>query len=155
MFGVGVRARRDERGFSLVELTVVMIILAVLAAIALRTYFSQRESAARASAVSTLHNVQLAAESIHTSSGTYAVDLDTYDDEAGSSYVFLEASASPAGPRQVSLDVVSDDVVVAATRGSSTCFYLRVSRNAVPSRRSAPAGTCRAADFSSAEPGGW
>lgn len=55
--------RRHDAGFSLVELTVVMLVLGVLAAIAIPTLLSQREKAGRAAVQSDLRNLRTAQES--------------------------------------------------------------------------------------------
>jgi len=55
------RARRDERGFTLLELIMVMLIIAVLVAMAL-PFFSQRDRAWESAARSDLRNAVSAAE---------------------------------------------------------------------------------------------
>jgi type IV pilus assembly protein PilA len=70
---------RSESGFTLVELLVVMLILGLLAAIAIPSFFNQRDKARDADAKSLARTAQTAAE-------TYATDN-------GGSYTGVDAAA--------------------------------------------------------------
>ena len=66
---VGARLRNEESGFTLIELLVVMLIIGILAAIALPSFFNQRDKAGDAEAKSGVKTAQTAIE-------TYATDND-------------------------------------------------------------------------------
>jgi type IV pilus assembly protein PilA len=67
------RMASEESGFTLVELLVVMLILGLLAAIAIPSFFNQREKARDSSAKELAHTAQTAIETYATdNSGSYA-----------------------------------------------------------------------------------
>ena len=66
---VAARLRNEESGFTLIELLVVMLIIGILAAIALPSFFNQRDKAGDAEAKSGAKTAQTAME-------TYATDND-------------------------------------------------------------------------------
>jgi type IV pilus assembly protein PilA len=61
--------RNDESGFTLIELLVVMLILGILAAIAVPSFFSQRDKARDADAKAAVRTAQTAIETYATDNG--------------------------------------------------------------------------------------
>lgn len=127
------RARRedDERGFTLIELMVVVLIIAILIAIAIPTFLGAKSRAQDKAAQSSLRNALTNAKGIYTDQDSYGASsaaLVTGLTAAEPSLTFQTAAST--GAKVVSVDVRSTTgVVMGAKSSSGSCFVIGDSAN--------------------------
>ena len=96
--GTQTQRSRDERGFTLIEILVVIIVIGILTAIVLPIFLQQTQKGDDASAKSNVRSLVSAVEACYTGTTTYA-DCDS----AGE----LEIAGLPYGPGPGKVSVVS------------------------------------------------
>ncbi len=74
-----IRASKDERGFTLVELAIVIVIIGVLASFGVPRFRDAVERSKAGEAMTFLSSVRAAQERYHAREGTYADTLDKLD----------------------------------------------------------------------------
>ena len=126
------RLERDEDGFTLIELMVVVLIIAILLAIAIPTFLGARERANNRAAQSSLRNAVTAAKTIFTDSQDYEDASDTALTGVEPSLDFEPTGTASITAKQVSVfggtaaaTTVSTTFYAAAKSASGTCFYIR------------------------------
>src|SRR5688572_24346860 len=101
------RLHEEDRGFTLIELMVVVLIIAILIAIAIPTFLGARARAQDRAAQSSLRNTVTAAKAIYTDREDYA-DATTTALAAGEPALTFQTAAS------------TDQNVVSVSEGTST-----------------------------------
>jgi type IV pilus assembly protein PilA len=124
------RIRREDEGFTLIELMVVVMIIAVLIAIAIPSFLGFRKSAQDRSAQSELRSVLLAEKAFWLENGDYtatAGDITAFEPNAT-----LDAADPTAGVVMVlnATSAVSDIVCMTRTSQSGAVFAIWESDNA-------------------------
>jgi type IV pilus assembly protein PilA len=127
------RLDRTDSGFTLIELMVVVLIIAVLLAIAVPTFLGARENAQRRAAQSNVRNV-FTVQNVHYS------DASQYTEDASALiaqdnvFTYVTTLPIPPGPRTVYVDVtttgsLNDTVYLASRTPAGECFWLRTVGN--------------------------
>ena len=117
------RILRSERGFTLVELGIVMAIIAILAAVAYPTYTGMRQRAYAAEAKAAMQEVRVEAWAWHVEDGTaWPTGTQLWGAEtraAGDWTITVNSTGSPAFQTYTSL---TPQYEIKATRGSTDIY---------------------------------
>lgn len=120
---------RDDKGFTLIELMVVVLIIAILIAIAIPTFLGLRQRAQDRAAQSNLRNGLTAAKAFFTDNETFVgfdSDLDgsvAANEGAGDIEPSLTWNAGATVAGEVSIGDLGGDTVVLTTESQSGTFF--------------------------------
>ena len=133
--------RREDQGFTLIELMVVVLIIAILLAIAIPTFLGAQNKAKDRSAQSSARNALTNAKTIFADNGDYT---DATIGATGTltlsepSLTFVANTADSSGPKVVSVLSASANTWYGAVMSQTgTCFYIKDTVDLAQ----APAGT--------------
>jgi type IV pilus assembly protein PilA len=120
--------RDDEDGFTLIELMVVVLIIAILLAIAIPTFLGARTKAQDRASQSNLRNALTAEKTYYVDNQQYTATLASLT--AIEPSLTYAASAAPAVVNSVYVTVstvtnTNDTIVLASKSASGKCFYLQ------------------------------
>jgi type IV pilus assembly protein PilA len=124
------KAEESDKGFTLIELMVVVMIIAVLLAIAIPTFLGSQNKAKDRSAQSSLRNTVTAARTIYTDSSDYSKATDTALDTAEPSLEFEVAATASADPKTVSVSSTASVFYAASKSKGGDCYYIKDDVNA-------------------------
>jgi type IV pilus assembly protein PilA len=135
MKNLPIQRRDDDKGFTLIELMVVVLIIAILLAIAIPTFLGAQNKAKDRSAQSSARNALTNAKTIYADGGVYAKGAtDTVADNSAVAVTNLTASepaltfqtADSTAPKivSVSVAVAGQQFYAAVLSDTKTCFYI-------------------------------
>ncbi len=142
--------KNNDRGFTLVELMIVVLIVAILVAIAIPTFLGQRKSAEDAAAKSGLRNALTTEKAYFAGAEAFTADLDVLSEIEPS--LFNVTGASPAvntfDPIVLTVDPTGQAVCIVAVtpRGTYLAIWEEASSGTMfGSHSTNPFGACSAA----------
>lgn len=137
------RLRNRDEGFTLIELMVVVLIIAILIAIAVPTFLGARKRAQDRAAQSNIRNAFVAEKTHYTDAQLYTeVVADVMAIEP--SLTVVQGLTPAAGTNTVYVKVSGTTLYVSSKSASGTCFYLK--DDAASATSYAKDAACAAAD---------
>ena len=129
------RLGRDEEGFTLIELMVVVLIIAILVAIAVPTFLGARKKAQDRGAQSNLRNALTAAKTVYTDTNDFNGLTEALLEGVEPSLDFvggpvLSTAASNSIAWAPSGTIPADTVTFTAYSKSGKCWYMKQTANA-------------------------
>ena len=118
------RYGRQDEGFTLIELMVVVLIIAILIAIAIPTFLGARKRAQDRAAQSSLRNTVTAAKAIFTDEETYT-GITATDLAEGEPAIEFETNPSTDPVEVVMLVAAGDRFVATAYSKAGKCWYVQ------------------------------
>ena len=120
------RDMREEEGFTLIELMVVVLIIAILIAIAIPTFLGARQRAQDRAAQSDLRNTVTAAKALYTDRSTYNDATEVALEGAEPSIDFDGAAASTVDTVSVvAVPATPQHFYAAKLSASGQCWFIR------------------------------
>jgi type IV pilus assembly protein PilA len=120
--------RGTDDGFTLIELMVVVLIIAILLAIAIPSYLGARDRASDRAAQSNLRTAHTNELAIYTDGGGFVDDLAALTKAEGTlNWISLLSDMAPSGHR-VFVDVTDPQgqyLYLGAQSASGSCFWIR------------------------------
>ena len=116
---------RDEHGFTLIELMVVVLIISILVVLALPTFLGARQRASDRATQANIRNAFAAERAYYTDTLTYTTDpVQMTAIEAALTYLDGDTPLA-VGVVYLHLHPVPNEMFASAMSHSGTCWYLR------------------------------
>ena len=135
-------ADQKEGGFTLIELMVVVLIIAILLAIAVPTFLGAQNKAKDRSAQSSLRNALTAAKTIQADAGDYATATDAALEPIEPSLSYVATGVESDNPKEVSVSGAGAVWAGAAMSKTGSCFFIKDSNAGTQYTKALAADDC-------------
>ena len=134
------RFDREDEGFTLIELMVVVLIIAILLAIAIPTFLGARDRANDRAAQSSLRNALTAAKTLYTDSQDYTVATAASLPSIEPSLSYSTVASGSSDFKNVAVDAdTATEWIGAALSKTGTCFGIKDTATGTQYAKATPA----------------